>query len=495
MKTRTRGFTLIELMVVLVIIGLLLSLILTAAMGGQRRAEERATQGLITKLETGLMDRLQALLEQRADVNAAHAWIASNFGTTTNSFRRAQFIAQHDYVRAELPDTFLVNTANTDYPINFAAVAYSPGSTTASATVNASFPSLVPHAAFVLPLGNAEANVAAAWPSGSYGADNSANPTGTGIYGASYQARAALQKNLGFLPIGYDGLDNNSNGLIDEFAEGGGGTASNGNTVMQNLGNHKPNTARSEVLYALLVEGQGPLGSVFQPDDFTTSQVRDTDNDGLPEFVDAWGNPLQFYRWPILYHSEAQIGQRATLLGGSQVTFNQPYEVDPPKIPAVGSVFLAREQDPLDPSQQFVAPGWWQGVTPPGPVGRAFFETYFHLLHDPVAVAPTAMTYGGLWDRSLNASFGLFSRRAYYSKALIASAGPDGVIGIYRVPAASISAPNLILEGNALQADGSAYYTASSFVNVTSQATVDLQDAGQDDITNHNIASPGGGTQ
>ncbi len=52
------------------------------------------------------------------------------------------------------------------------------------------------------------------------------------------------------------------------------------------------------MLYALLVEGRGPLGSVFSRDDFTDREVQDTDGDGLPEFVDAWGQPLQFFRWP-----------------------------------------------------------------------------------------------------------------------------------------------------------------------------------------------------
>ena len=53
----------------------------------------------------------------------------------------------------------------------------------------------------------------------------------------------------------------------------------------------------------------GPWGSVFNRDDFTDREVQDTDGDGLPEFVDAWGQPLQFFRWPVLYHSDLQRGQ------------------------------------------------------------------------------------------------------------------------------------------------------------------------------------------
>ena len=131
--------------------------------------------------------------------------------------------------------------------------------------------------------------------------------TGSGINGASYTAAAALYKNLGYAPEGYDMIDNDGNGLVDDWPEGiSGGNAAQ---IIANLQAHKHNTARAEMLYAILVEGAGPLGSVFNRDDFTDKEVRDTDGDGLPEFVDAWGQPLQFFRWPLLYHSDIQRGQ------------------------------------------------------------------------------------------------------------------------------------------------------------------------------------------
>ncbi len=70
--------------------------------------------------------------------------------------------------------------------------------------------------------------------------------------------------------------------------------------ITARLQNHTHKTARSEMLYAILVEGGGVYGSAFDKDDFTSKEVQDTDGDGLMEFVDAWGEPLQFYRWPIL---------------------------------------------------------------------------------------------------------------------------------------------------------------------------------------------------
>ncbi len=79
-----RGFTLVELLVVIAIIGLIISLILVAAADGVRRAEERATQALITKLNDGVTDRLDALLNANAPINQTHRYLAAITYSTSN---------------------------------------------------------------------------------------------------------------------------------------------------------------------------------------------------------------------------------------------------------------------------------------------------------------------------------------------------------------------------------------------------------------------------
>src|SRR5262249_30497937 len=76
-----RGFTLIELLVVMVIIGIILVFIFRAAMESVERARERATQTLIAKLEGGLNDRLDALLQTRPDYNDAHLYMAGIYNS------------------------------------------------------------------------------------------------------------------------------------------------------------------------------------------------------------------------------------------------------------------------------------------------------------------------------------------------------------------------------------------------------------------------------
>jgi len=63
---------------------------------------------------------------------------------------------------------------------------------------------------------------------------------------------------------------------------------------------HTSATARAECLYMIVTRG-GSEAAEFNPD-----EIADTDEDGLPEFVDKWGNPLQFFLWPTHFDSELQ---------------------------------------------------------------------------------------------------------------------------------------------------------------------------------------------
>jgi len=471
------GFTLIELLVVMVIIGILLSFILVAGIAGVRNAQSAATKGLITKLDAAIADRLDALLSQRPDVTAAgHQTMAGVTGTNNGGLQRAQVIAQIDMLRAQMPDTFYVQvatgsmtnpptTGSAVYPLNFAA---NPFPTTGTGT-----------AAYILPIG--------------------ASAPGTGIYGASYSAQAGFMKGFGYGPLGYDGADNDGDGFIDDFYEGtlaqgtpGGAYAPDpalAKTIINNLAQHLPKTARSEALYAMLVEGTGPLGSYFSKDDFTAKEVQDTDGDGLPEFVDAWGEPLQFYRWPFYYDSYLQRGY----LPYNGLTDN-------------------RDQNSLDPNQQLVAPLWFLpgGATsgtnnqPPSGSNAYNFQSLFFSLVDPNSTNNTTANSGVLWDRS-----SIYGRRAYNSRPLILSSGPDKMLGVARLgvdysqlgsvadgsgAAVAVSATNLLLiENQAARGVGPARTgTFLEKVAPGSDTSVLLNDWASDDLSNQNISAPGG---
>ncbi len=548
------GFTLIELLVVVVIIGIIITFLLVAAGDARRRAEEDATLALITKLEGGINDRLDALLQTRPDPNPAHYYMAGIFtglmdgngnqepvGWPQSAYggaaTRAQVFAWYDYIKGEMPDVFFVQNFNPGsyaYPLNFAFPATNGGKTGGYPGGTIDQQGL---GNFILPIGNSITGPLIPPPPPptilpGYGAGNFSNTLGTGIYGASYSAAAGIYKNLGYLPAGYDGIDNNGNGLIDEWAEGVYSPPTSTTSppsptypkltvqaqVLGNLNAHTHNTARSETLYAILVEGVGPLGAFFNRDDFSDREVQDTDHDGLPEFVDAWGQPLQFYRWPLLYHSETQKGQVIDYFDNTQTPpYSEPLEwFNPP----YRSVFEAREQDALDPNQQLMAPAWWSKAAntnspfttmlsgTAGTVGASggviAFEYFFHRLTEPLNTGNPLFS----WDRAspVYPQGTLGFRRAFLSKPLIISSGPDQQLGIYQLPntPTPTAAQLLLYENNALQFDASLFNngeTVSGGTTVSPAAppqpnptysTYLLRDNGRDDISNQNRQATGG---
>ena len=533
-----RGFTLIELLVVMVIISILLAFIIRAAWDGLRRGEERGTQALIAKLEAGITDRIEAIGNLRLDANQAHEYLAnvvnnvnpSNTPTRLPNLSRAMVIAQFDKYKSEFPDVFYI-TSDANYPLNFAALSY-PGNET----------SFVPagYGHFLLPLGvgilNDPGGVLGSTSLGgntSYVVDGVNNnpifPISTGILGASYGVRGGFAKQLGSGPQGYDGTDNNGNGLIDEIGEWGMNLAD----VQAKLGNHTHKTARAETLYAVLVSGGGPLGSVFEADDFNDSEVADTDNDGLLEFVDAWGEPLQFFRWPIYYHGT----------GVPDSNYNPATQRG--YLPYINTL-LPREQNPLDPNQLLVSPDWWSNsfnnsdtsslpyavFNPNAPLsgGAAAFSRFFIPLCDPWA-NPGITGNPGLWDRGSAFS----QRREFYSRFLLLSGGADKTPGVailspeyftkldaigsqennYNTPITSTTAGfsfptgNIdndtgmaLIEGQAgsvtpFRSDFDRFQTPLSLMGTAGHAEITgaIQHAGFDDITNHNIQAPAGATQ
>ncbi|MDB5349442.1 MAG: hypothetical protein JWN86_689 [Planctomycetota bacterium] len=452
---RPTGFTLIELAIVILIIGLLMAFVLAAAAAGLESARVRATQALITKLNVGLEERLEALLSTQVPPNGAHRWLAAipttnlrdASGNLVDSYtpnplpwglqsdQRAQVLARIDQIKAEFPDIFFIDpnfASDGLYPIKFGGTPYNPNNE-----------ALAPNDRhYILPMGN---SVFPPYiPDGRDAMGNAlngrggfivgiTNPQGTGINGASYSAAASLYKLIGYTPRGYDGVDNNGDGFVDDVTEGQQnadgstnveagykiGTANDPSGVIPTggfLGNHQHKTARSEMLYALLVEGLGPLGSVFSREDFRDTELRDTDNDGVLEFVDGWGEPLQFYRWPVWHRSGGEARSSGSVV-------NQPVLQ---KGDSAYGAFETRQQNALDPNGQLVALSWWcdnASFTTPS-LNCTITQTLFGPLSDrfwqssPPQPPPT-------WDRS-----GASPRRAYFTKFLILSSGPDRRPGV-----------------------------------------------------------------
>lgn len=82
----------------------------------------------------------------------------------------------------------------------------------------------------------------------------------------------------------------------------------------------------AECLYMtiMLATGDGEARTLFSQQD-----IGDTDNDGAPEFLDGWGRPISFLRWPAGFISDLQTTQLQTatnLIDGNPDTDHDPFD-------------------------------------------------------------------------------------------------------------------------------------------------------------------------
>jgi hypothetical protein len=185
---------------------------------------------------------------------------------------------------------------------------------------------------------------------------------------------------------------------------------------------HTPATESSECLYLMLTAAGSEEGMKFSIDQVPTRFIKDTDNDGLMEFVDAWGTPLQFYRWPTDYLAYL-------------IEYQQSFQNTSP-----GS---------LDPKRYLTNTTWFGSAAK----RQTSFElSGYYRLHPayPAPVAPS--TTPDVSDAGLNTTSGVYTSRVndvalYPLTPMILSAGPDKEFGIRinPTPGAAYSVGNVPL--------------------------------------------------
>lgn len=83
-----------------------------------------------------------------------------------------------------------------------------------------------------------------------------------------------------------------------EYPASGGFTALEQTGITYNSTVHDPNTESAALLYWILTNSEVYGVAPVDESEFNSSEVKDTDGDGYMEFVDGWGRPLRYYRWP-----------------------------------------------------------------------------------------------------------------------------------------------------------------------------------------------------
>jgi prepilin-type N-terminal cleavage/methylation domain-containing protein len=184
---------------------------------------------------------------------------------------------------------------------------------------------------------------------------------------------------------------------------------------------HRPETTRAECLY-MVVTADGTDTGEFAP-----NEIADTDNDGIPEFVDKWGYPIQFFLWPTQYTSSRQ----------------KP-----------GS-----ETNPDDPNQLLTessGTSWWASTTPQ-PYRTWFERLFFSLTNAAGSGAQAYRTYPLIVSAGPDRGFGLVCVGKDGTAGTADDAGDDGVMGtiddIATVNKAAIRITSPAIEGYGMDLD------------------------------------------
>ncbi len=226
------------------------------------------------------------------------------------------------------------------------------------------------------------------------------------------------------------------------------------------LTQHDPVTESAELLHFMLNEmavfGVTPTGA----DSFTGAEVADTDGDGLLEFIDAWGNPLRFYRWP------------------TRLIDIDLADTDPATPGRQGDVTSAAPGSGVEGEREFASLfirglAGTNGITrdpllvdPDDTIGRIGFE----ILRLPNL------------DQAYNEA--AFHSVDVYHTPLVVSAGSDGVTGLLEPNDVDVNAGRL---GNlAMPADGDGDGVYGELEDISF-----LVDAASDNITNRNRRAGG----
>jgi len=209
-RAARRGFTLVELLITISIVGIMASMILFALFQSQETAKAHRTRALITKLNTIIMRRYDEYRTRRVPIQFNPTELAN-----PKLMARMRMEGLRDLMRMEMPDRWTDVLRPPAAPFNRPAIA--------------------PPAAFL-----------------------------------AYQAKWAAI--TGATTIGPYEYDPNSSVSVS-----------------------KEEHQSAECLYMIVMGTLAQEGD--SRDTFTAKDVGDVDNDGFPEFVDAWGQPIRFLRW------------------------------------------------------------------------------------------------------------------------------------------------------------------------------------------------------
>lgn len=262
-ESSRKGFTLLELLIVISIIALLMSLSFYVMRGATEGAEKEATTTTIHKINRLLEQRIDAF-DRAFKGSRRNAYVKATVGLLANTDGRFDYYRIHP---EEAPPAIVILARKAgfrfDFPQRMQELIIVP------ATDDADNNGLADRVENAVAVPNARAYLLAA---------NAASATPT----ANFEPTATEITDL--MKARWAGTSSTATvgGVLTTFTFAG----------------HQQVTESSALLHYTLTAAGTFGSSSVDADQFSNREIRDTDDDGLPEFIDSWGQPLRFYRWP-----------------------------------------------------------------------------------------------------------------------------------------------------------------------------------------------------
>jgi prepilin-type N-terminal cleavage/methylation domain-containing protein len=244
-----RSFTLVELLVAIMIIGILAAALLGVAATAGETAREAKTRNMIARIHTLLMEHYDTYKSRRVKVRSQVTQAIDDPSNNVSAFVRGQ---EHQQARLyALREMMLM-----EMPCRWSDVLLAQVPTSPSGFADARYP------VYLDPLGGANA------------------AGGSGALGYRTPLAALYLRQ-------YNQIANGINKLT--------GVKNTQQDILKNEG--------AELLYQVVINacGDGEAKSLF-----AESVIGDTDGDGAPEFLDGWGHPISFLRWAPGFVSDIQ---------------------------------------------------------------------------------------------------------------------------------------------------------------------------------------------
>ena len=298
-RTRRPGFTLVELMVTITIIAILAGMLLGALYASAEAAERRRTQALIRKLHDQIAIRWESYETRRLPIDPTKQTVPNGvFSGTPGAFPE---VIENNFATPGSPTDAEAIAARTllarrelmrmELPDHY------------SDFRNVALPT--PPPPIFTPQFLKVYDPSIGLPTNDPGAYKAVAPS----LWQSYQRRVArLQKPSESLADVYDRINDENQS--------------------------------AECLYLILTSGMGSDGGAV----FSERDSGDTDQDGMREFIDGWGNPIEWIRWPAGFISDMQPAVVNTSGANPTVTRNplsNPNAFDTRRIDPPGGKFNA----------------------------------------------------------------------------------------------------------------------------------------------------------